>query len=323
MFRCPTPGSGTSGSPTTATSYHLFFLYASRALHDPDARHYRASIGHAVSTDLSSWTRIEDALVRGDAPALRRPGDVDRFGGAAPRRHVVPVLHRVPPRPGRQERPAHRLRDLAGSRDLDQGPDEPGARGDAPLVRDARRRRWHDEAFRDPWVFADPDGDGWHMLITARARAGEPFDTRRGRPRGLGGPAATGSLRPPLTAPEPRGFGQLEVHAGRGGRRPAGPAVLLPGRARLGDRGRDRPARRHLGRPGRRPARAVRHRGRLSAHRRPLLRAAACSAAVRRPLGAVRVPPPRRVRRFVGGITDPMARGVGRQTLLSRSIEVA
>ena len=32
--------------------YHLFFLYASRALKDPDARHYRASVGHAVSDDL-------------------------------------------------------------------------------------------------------------------------------------------------------------------------------------------------------------------------------------------------------------------------------
>lgn len=50
--------------------YHLFFLYASKALKDPDARHYRASIGHAVSDDLVNWTRVVDALVRGDAPAF-------------------------------------------------------------------------------------------------------------------------------------------------------------------------------------------------------------------------------------------------------------
>ena len=30
---------------------------------------------------------------------------------------------------------------------------------------------WFDEAWRDPWVFADPDGDGWHMLVTARSNA--------------------------------------------------------------------------------------------------------------------------------------------------------
>jgi len=47
-------------------SYHLFFLYASRALHDPEARHYRASIGHAVSSDLRDWNRVADALVRSD-----------------------------------------------------------------------------------------------------------------------------------------------------------------------------------------------------------------------------------------------------------------
>ena len=35
--------------------YHLFFLYASRALQDPELRHHRASIGHAVSPDLRSW----------------------------------------------------------------------------------------------------------------------------------------------------------------------------------------------------------------------------------------------------------------------------
>src|SRR6187402_2730218 len=50
--------------------YHVFFLYASRALHDPERRHLRASIGHAVSDDLMSWTQVADALVRSDAPAF-------------------------------------------------------------------------------------------------------------------------------------------------------------------------------------------------------------------------------------------------------------
>ena len=50
--------------------YHLFFLYASRALGNPDHRHYRASVGHAISDDLTRWERVRDALVRSDAPAF-------------------------------------------------------------------------------------------------------------------------------------------------------------------------------------------------------------------------------------------------------------
>jgi beta-fructofuranosidase len=52
------------------STYHMFFLYASKAVKDPEARHFRASVGHAVSTDLTTWTRVADALVRGDAPAF-------------------------------------------------------------------------------------------------------------------------------------------------------------------------------------------------------------------------------------------------------------
>jgi len=47
---------------------HAFFLRASRALLDPDLRHQRATIGHAVSTDLRSWRLVADALVPADGP---------------------------------------------------------------------------------------------------------------------------------------------------------------------------------------------------------------------------------------------------------------
>ena len=50
--------------------YHLFFLKASRALLDPDRRHWRATIGHATSTDLSSWTEHADAVIPDDSPAF-------------------------------------------------------------------------------------------------------------------------------------------------------------------------------------------------------------------------------------------------------------
>ena len=66
-----------------------------------------------------------------------------------------------------------------------------------------------DEAWRDPWVLADPDGDGWHMLVTARACDG-PADQR-----GVIGHARSDDLihwqaQPPLSRPG-EGFGYLEV----------------------------------------------------------------------------------------------------------------
>ena len=66
--------------------YHLFFLYASRALGDPDARHYRASVGHAVSTDLVEWTQVADALVRSTDGG---EGEAVGWGGGVHRRHIL------------------------------------------------------------------------------------------------------------------------------------------------------------------------------------------------------------------------------------------
>jgi beta-fructofuranosidase len=64
------------------------------------------------------------------------------------------------------------------------------------------------ESWRDPYVFADPGGDGWHMLVTASV------PVRDSRWRGVIGHARSHDLRswevcPPLT--RPAGFGELEV----------------------------------------------------------------------------------------------------------------
>lgn len=42
--------------------YHLFFLKAPTALIDAGLRHAKATVGHAVSTDLVTWEVLPDAL---------------------------------------------------------------------------------------------------------------------------------------------------------------------------------------------------------------------------------------------------------------------
>jgi len=192
----------------TGTEYHLFFLRASRALHDPDRRHLRASIGHAVSSDLTNWTLLADALVTSDAPAfddqatwtgsvIQGPDGLWRMFYTGVSRAEHGLIQRI---------------GVATSSDLTTWHKDPAG---AILSSDPRwyeqlgDAAWHDEAWRDPWVFADPNGAGWHMLITGRARTGPADD------RGVIGHARSQDLRhwqvePPLSTPG-AGFGQLEV----------------------------------------------------------------------------------------------------------------
>lgn len=188
--------------------YHLFFLYASRALHDPDARHYRASIGHAVSDDLVSWERVQDALVRGDAPAF---DDLATWTGSVVR-HPDGTWFMF--YTGTSLTAHGNIQSIGYATSVDlmtwrKAPENPVLRADATWYETLGSGTWREEAFRDPWVFRDPEGDGWHMLVTARANVGEADD------RGVVGHAWSSDLRhweprPPLSEPG-QGFGHLEV----------------------------------------------------------------------------------------------------------------
>lgn len=186
--------------------HHLFFLRASRALQDPDRRHRRATVGHARSKDLLAWELLPDALVPSDGPAwddqaiwtgsvVQGPqGDWYMYYTALSREN--PLVQRI---------------GVATSSDLltwHRVGDGPILEADPRWYEKLDSGAWKDEAWRDPYVFADPDGNGWHMLITARLREGDPFT------RGTVGYATspdllTWQVQPPLTAPA--GFGQLEV----------------------------------------------------------------------------------------------------------------
>lgn len=184
--------------------YHLFFLFASRALHDPDARHRRAAIGHAVSDDLVHWERAADALVSSDAGAF---DDMATWTGSIVRGDDGNwVLFYT----GATMTPAGNVQSIgrATSPDLYTWTKRPGP----VLTADPRWYEvlsdgvWHEEAFRDPWVFRH-DGT-WHMLITARANHGGPG-------RGVIGHATSPDLLSwTLTEPMSRpgqGFEHIEV----------------------------------------------------------------------------------------------------------------
>jgi beta-fructofuranosidase len=200
--------------------YHVFFLQAPRALGDPGLRHVHATVGHATSRDLVTWDYLGQCLgpaeagfddlgiwtgsvVRADAggrnrwwmfyTAISTAGHhiYDQRVGAA----VSDDLHtwqRVSEQPtlmvdGRWYKTLHL--------------DPPGTTGpDLATV---------SETWRDPLVLPDPDGDGWHMLVTARAvGAGRNDDgvVAHATSRDL----AAWHVGPPLAEPG-AGFGQLEV----------------------------------------------------------------------------------------------------------------
>jgi beta-fructofuranosidase len=186
--------------------YHLFFLRAPRTPPDPLRRHTAARIGHATSTDLVAWEDHGVAL----APSAAGWDDLALWTGSVARADDG-VWRMYYTGLSRARGAADQRVGLAESDDLTTW----RRSGDAPLL--GVDPRWYatqpgdssaSETWRDPFVFRDPRGDGWHMLICARAR-----DTPR-RCDGVLGHARSADMRtwevgPPLSAPA--GFGQLEV----------------------------------------------------------------------------------------------------------------
>ena len=125
----------------------------------------------------------------------------------------------------------------------------PGAGStDRPLVRPTRagtgrstRTARRSETWRDPFVFRDPDGDGWHMLITARARGRAAAARRRARPRAQRTTCVAWEVRPPVCR-DPARLRADRGAAGARGRRAAGarrsPATRGAEPARKAEHGR-------------------------------------------------------------------------------------
>jgi len=189
--------------------YHAFYLHASRALGDPVRRHRHPIIGHAVSDDLTNWTVVRDAIIVSDSPAFDSwttwTGSVIRDDNGLWWMFYTGT--------SREDGGDVQTVGAATSTDLMEWTklsSAPMVSADARWYEKLDKSIWHDEAWRDPWVFRfENDPSTWHMLVTARASHGDPAT------RGVLGHATSADLKhwdvqPPLSAPG-QGFGQLEV----------------------------------------------------------------------------------------------------------------
>ena len=149
--------------------WHGFFLQADKSIGDPEQRHWNVSYGHATSRDLVTWTYLGTCFQPADGPAwddnTTWTGSVVRGDDGA--WHLFYTGTSVADG-GHYQRLGHAVSDdlhawerVGDGLILDLGD------GYEEYLPD----RWHDRAFRDPWVMRDPDGDGWLMYFTAR-RAG-------------------------------------------------------------------------------------------------------------------------------------------------------
>jgi beta-fructofuranosidase len=191
--------------------FHLFYLHAPKSLGHPDLRHRNARIGHATSIDLHQWN---------DHGPVLGPGQPGAFDGSATWTGSVvrddDGLWRMFftgsrfLRPG--EQPNIETVGLAVSSDLYLWHKNPAPilPADSTWYETLADGFWHEEAWRDPWVFRMPDDDTWHMLLTARGKTGADA-----RDRGVIGHAVSPDLsvwtvQPPLSKPG-AGFAHLEV----------------------------------------------------------------------------------------------------------------
>ena len=194
-WRCPTPGCGTSGSPTTgALPPVLPPGVAGAARSAPSASARRRSVTPSRPT-CARWT-LRARRARWSPPTPPAPDDLahlDRLRRARARE----AARGTSSTPASPKIAAHSSQTtcLATSPDLDiwtRHPANPVLRAD-PRWYDTLATGAADEPWRDPWVFPDPDGDGWHLIATARARSGAGGRPRRPRTRWLARPRSDGS----------------------------------------------------------------------------------------------------------------------------------
>lgn len=186
--------------------HHAFYLRASRALGDPSRRHRHPYVGHAISKDLKDWTVVQDAIAISNSPAWDSwttwTGSVVRDKDGTWWMFYTGT--------SREDSGDEQRVGAATSKDLmtwTKVEGNPLTQADPTWYEMLDYEKWHDQAWRDPWVF-EHEGT-WHMIVTARGITGSKHG------RGVAAHATSKDLLnwevlPPLTETE-SGFGQMEV----------------------------------------------------------------------------------------------------------------
>ena len=188
--------------------YHVFYLQAPRALKDESLRHWNASIGHAVSQDLRRWKVLPDAL----RPSPAEGGawdDYTTWTGSVIRHRGL--WHLFYTGGNRAEKGLVQRIGLATSDDLihwKRHPSNPLIVADPRWYELLDLDLWHDQAWRDPWVFCHPQTGDFHALVTARVNYG-PADGRGVIAHARSEDLIRWEVLPPVT--EPGDFGHMEV----------------------------------------------------------------------------------------------------------------
>lgn len=187
--------------------YHLFYLQAPRDLPDAEMRHERATVGHAVSSNLVDWVE------RGTAFAPAPEGSWDDLAiwtGSIVEHEGTHYFFYT----GRSRQDRTQRIGLATSTDpalerWERYAENPILVADPRWYEQPDAVNWPDgQACRDPWVTYSKEERAWYMFFTARANHG-PVDGR-----GVVGLARSADLLhweqlPPVS--EPGEFGHLEV----------------------------------------------------------------------------------------------------------------
>lgn len=185
--------------------WHCYFLQADKAIGDPDQRHWNVSYGHATSRDLVNWDHLGTCFTPSAGPAW---DDFTTWTGSVVRGddgkwHLF-YTGTSKDADGKHQKLGHAISgDLHNWERVGNG---------LILDRDARyeefqQGRWHDRAFRDPWVMRDPDG-GWLMYFTARDASVGPKLEAGSIGFATSDDLYTWTLQDPVYT---GGFGELEV----------------------------------------------------------------------------------------------------------------